>query len=302
MRLLAAAAAAALAAGAPRAPLELTGYVCATCPSTPDPSALLASLHPAYTTIVFAFAGFDGSGAVLNQYDAPDKAFALNASVVAALRARGVKRVALSVGGGAGSPLPAPLPSGFAAALLTGLSALVTDFGLDGVDFDLENFPGAVADIVAAAAAVRAVAEGLRAAHPGIVLSAAPQMTDAYCDYASVTSGFNRYAPLLAPPAVFDVVMPQMYNAWSGVETLAYARTYAGELVAGCAVGPYNVSVARAALRLGYPASPSAAGSGFLPPAGVAALARALNVSLMTWDCGWDERAGWAFASAVAAA
>jgi chitinase len=283
-------------------PVSLTGYFCATCPSTPNPAALLASLHPAYDSIIFAFAGWDTSGALQNQYDAPDKGFFLNASVVRALRARGVRRVALSLGGGAGNVLPAPLPPAFAVTMLAGLTALVTELSLDGVDFDLENFPGSVADILQATTAVRAVAEGLRAAQPAIVLSAAPQMTDAYCDYASLTSGFNRYAPLLSPPQIFDLVTPQMYNSWSSVETIAYAKTYAAELEAGCAVGAYNVSVDRARLQLGYPASRSAAGSGFLPPSDVAAMARALGVGVMTWDVGWDAQAGWEMASAVAAA
>ena len=303
MRTATALVATALLARARSAPLSLTGYFCATCPSTPDPAALLAALHSAYDSVIFAFLGWDATGAVVNQYDAPDKGFALNASVVSALRARGVRRVALSLGGGAGNVLPAPLPAGFAAAMLAGTSALVSELGLDGVDFDLENFGGGVPDILAAAGAVRAVAEGLRAAHPALVLSAAPQMTDAYCDYASVTAGFNRYAPLLSPPRLFDVVAPQMYNSWGGVETIAYARTYAAELEAGCAVGAFNVSVERARLQLGYPASRSAAGSGFLDPVEVAAMARSLSISgLMTWDIGWDAQAGWQMARAVAAA
>jgi len=286
------------------APLNLTGYFCATCPSTPAPSALLRTLHTAYTDVIFAFAGFDATGAVLNQYDAPDRGFALNASVVAALRARGL-RVLLSVGGGAANVLPAPLPGGFGAALLAGLSGLVTELGLDGIDLDLENFGGDVAGITAAVAAVRGVVDGLRAAHPGITVTAAPQMTDLYCDYASITAGFNRYAPFWTPgqPPPFDTVAPQLYNTWSGVESVKYAATYAAEVAAGCTIGPFNISVPLPRLRLGFPASPSAAGSGFLPPAAVAAMARAAGVDgLMTWDIGWDEKAGWEFANAVAAA
>ena len=294
-------------------PLPLLGYVCPTCPSAPHPSALLASLHPAYTHVAFAFAGWAADGSIINQWDAPDKGFALNASVVAALQARGLS-VSLSAGGGAGNVLPGAPPPGFAANMLAGLSALVTSLRLDGIDFDLENWPGDVPGILAAAAAVRAVAAGLRAAHPALRITGAPQMTDVYADYPAITAGFNRYTPLLAGGAggVFDALMPQMYNTWAQVETAAYAQTYARELIAGFAVSgggpaPFNVSVPAEKLWLGFPASRQAAGSGFLAPADVVAAVRELQANgtrlggLMTWSAGWDQQSGWVFADAVAA-
>jgi chitinase len=256
----------------------------------------------------------------------------LNASVVRGLQARGLK-VFLSCGGGAGNVLPgAGAPAGFAASLLSGLSALVSEWGLDGIDFDLENWPGGVPDILAAAALVRAVIGGLRAAFPSLLISGAPQMTDAYCDYPSITAGFNRYAPLIAaappPPSphapaarrgsaaaarpAFDMLMPQMYNSWPAVETLAYAAAYAAGLAAGCAVsgggGPAPLAMAVRGPWLGFPASRAAAGSGFQSPPGVVALYRALAANgsaplggLMTWSAGWDQQSGWQFAAAVAA-
>ena len=284
------------------APLPLTGYFCASCPSSLNPKALVAAVHPAYTDVIFAFAGVDPQGAVLNQYDAPSKNFTLTANVVAALKAKGV-RVLLSVGGGAAAALPAPLPAGFAATLLAGLSALVSSLRLDGIDLDLENFSGSVADIEAAMASIGDVVSGLRAAHPGIIVTGAPQMTDLYCDYASITAGFNRYAPLWkGGDGPLDYVMPQMYNSWSGVETIAYALTYAAELVAGCNISGFNVSVPLPRLRLGYPASPSAAGSGYITPTAVVAMARKAQINgLMTWEIGWDAQNNFAFANAVAA-
>ena len=289
--------------GTSASPLPLFGYICPTCPSTPAPAVSLATLPSAYTSVALAFAGWDASGVILNQWDAPDKGFVVNASVVAALRTRGVK-VFLSAGGGAGNTLPGDVaPPGFAANMLAGLSSLVTAWELDGVDFDLENWPGAVSDIVAACVLVRAVIAGLRAAHPALLISAAPQMTDVYPDYPSITAGFNRYAPLLSQ-RLFDAVMPQMYNSWAAVETLAYARVYAGELTAGFAVASPPMLIPPVAPWLGFPASRSAAGSGFLPPADVVSMARGLGKNcsgLMTWDIGWDELAGWQFANAVAA-
>lgn len=285
--------------------INLTGYICGTCPSTPDPGHLLTILPSTYTTLLFAFAGWDDSGSILNQWDAPDKGFFLNSSVVAALQSRGFV-VGLSLGGGAGNVLPSPLPQGFAANMQAGLSGLVSALNITVIDFDLENWPGDVSSISAAASAMRSVAAGLRAAHQGLHISGAPQMTDLYCDYPSVTAGFNRYAELVAS---LDVVMPQMYNTWSAVETIAYAEAYVASLMNGCDISPVNVnvSVAPSNLMLGYPASRNGASSGFIDPSAVVAMYRSLQAQgivlngFMTWDCGWDAQNGFAFAQAVAA-
>jgi chitinase len=205
--------------------------------------------------------------------------------------------------------------------MLKGLSALVTEWGLDGIDWDLENFPGTIPDIIAATSIVRTVTAGLRGAHPGLLVSGAPQMTDVYPDYPSITVGFNRFVPLLANinsssdnnnnnnTPFFDLLMPQMYNTWAAVETLAYAQTYAGELAVGFTVAGGQVPLKVPPVRpwLGYPASRNAAGSGYIEPTAVAAMARKLvdagNISgLMTWEIGWDAAQGWAFATAVASA
>lgn len=293
-------------ASSPPRQINLTGYVCPTCPSTPDPGRLLSLLPQSYTTVLFAFAGWDNSGSILNQWDAPDRGFYLNSSVVASLQSRGFA-VGISVGGGAGNVLPSPLPQGFAATMQSGLSSLINALNITVVDFDLENWPGEVQSISAAAAAIRTVVAGLRAAHQGLLISGAPQMTDLYCDYPSITAGFNRYAELVG---ALDVVMPQMYNTWGAVETIAYAELYAAGLIEGCEIAPVNVnvSVTPRNLMLGYPASRNGASSGFIDPSAVVAMYRSLQEQgvvlngLMTWDCGWDEQDGFAFAHAVAAA
>lgn len=294
-------------------PIPLTGYICPTCPSTPHPSALLAALHPAYTTVIFAFAGWDATGAILNQYDAPDKGFTLNASVVSALKAQG-RRVLLSAGGGAGNVLVGPPPAGFSATIAAGLAALVAELGLDGIDLDLENFQG---DPVSAMGdeGMRATVRALRATAKGpLLITMAPQMTDVYPEYSGITAGFNRYAPLVDASFLdeIDCVMPQMYNSWGAVETVAFAESYvaalnAGYTATGTAGVSFNVTIPGLKLALGYPASRSAAGSGFIVPGSVVSMVRTLAANnsaiagLMTWDCGWDEQSGWAFADAVAA-
>jgi chitinase len=292
-------------------PINLTGYFCASCPSTPDPNALILTLPAAYSTVVFAFVGWDASGNLVNQYDEPTKAFTLNASIVSALRAQG-RKVLISAGGGAGNTLSGPPPAGFVDTFASGLSALVTTLGVDGVDFDLENFSG---DPVAAMGdgGMRDVIRALRAQHPALLVTLAPQMTDVFPDYPQVTSGFNRYVPLLDDSfiAAIDAVCPQMYNSWSAVETVAYAETYTYELANGFSVKSpstsFNVTLIPAKVALGFPASRSAAGSGFISPQEVVAMVRALAANntalagLMTWDIGWDEQTNFSFAKAVAA-
>jgi hypothetical protein len=93
-------------------PLPLFGYFCPTCPGDVSPSAILASMPPIYTHVAIAFAGWDASGNVLNQWDAAWRGgFIVNASVVGGLKARGV-RVFLSVGGGAANVLPGEVSLG----------------------------------------------------------------------------------------------------------------------------------------------------------------------------------------------
>lgn len=293
------------------AAINLTGYFCPTCPSAPFPNALVANIHGSYTSVIFAFAGWDDAGTILNQWDDPSKNFTLTKGLVETLRGQG-RTVLLSLGGGAGGVLPGPPSSGWVPSMVSGLLSLAADLHLDGFDFDIENFGG---DAVAGMRALRDVAAGLRAAPGGasLRLTCAPQMTDVFPDYPSWTPGFNRYAPLLEARALplLDAVMPQMYNSWSAVETLAYAKTYAGELekgfvVSGAGPTPLNITVPAEKLWLGFPASRSAAGSGFINPPDVAAAVRAwaangLHIGgLMTWSIGWDQQNGWLFAKAVA--
>lgn len=297
-------------ADAATARIALSGYLCATCPSTPHPVATVAALPAAFTRVIFAFAGWDAHGNILNQWDG--QGLTLTRAVVSSLQAQG-RTVLISLGGGAGAPLVGPPPPGFAAAVVRGLAALVTSTGLDGVDLDIENFQG---DAVSAMLAVRDIVTGLRAAvHPTpLLVTCAPQMTDVYPDYTQETAGFNRFAPLLGADFLpqIDAIQPQMYNSWSGVESIAYARTYVSELVAGFVVvsgagpSPVNITIPAAKLWLGYPASRSAAGSGFIDPQAVVAMVRSLAANgtaiggLMTWDIGWDEQNKWEFANAVA--
>ena len=213
----------------------------------------------------------------------------------------------LSVGGGDGAVLACNSDSGFAAKLASGLVSYITKYGFDGVDFDIEHRTG---DYVACARTIAAVVDALRIAVPGLAVTMAPQMTNVYPDYPSVSAGFNELAPLVNMTS-FDWLQPQMYNTWSGVETVAYAKKYVSQLVAGFDVTAgaesFHVAVEPARIVLGYPASARGAGTGFLDPKLVVAMVRDLRRAsvpvkgLMTWSIGWDRQNGYAFSNAVAA-
>ena len=217
----------------------------------------------------------------------------------------------MSLGGGAGNILPASAPASFSATMLSGLLSLYHSLGVDGFDWDLENFAGT--DAIAAMAPVITVITGLKKAAPHLLITTAPQMTDVYPGWPDVSPGFNRYASLVSQPfcnSYIDFIMPQLYNTWAAVETIDYAESYAASLQAGFTVSggsaTYNVTIPGRQLLLGYPASPSGAGSGYIAPADVVAMVRRLAANgtavfgLMTWDIGWDQQAGWQFANAVA--
>ena len=98
--------------------------------------------------------------------------------------------------------------NGFAAALASGLVSYIQKYGFDGVDFDIEHRTG---DYVACAHTVTDVIRALRSKVPSLKITMAPQMTNLYPDYASVSAGFNELAPLVNMSS-FDWLQPQMYN------------------------------------------------------------------------------------------
>jgi chitinase len=183
-----------------------------------------------------------------------------------------------------------------------------------------------------------------------LVVTAAPQLTDLYPPARAIAGAgapYNRFVPLAAAGGGVDVFMPQvrvahcvmcpsaprapwpacachvdamrrqMYNTLVAAEALTYVTTYVASLAAGFVVSGasgslYSVTLPPSALALGYPAVPSAAGSGYHAPALVVAAFRAAEAAtsgssggglggLMTWSIDADAAGGWPFASAVAA-
>jgi len=158
---------ASLAAPRPAAGIALSGYLCPTCPSVTDPAALLGSLHPAYTNVNVAFAGFDAAGNATNLFDT--KTWALTPEAVRQLQQQN-RTVMLSVGGGDGAVLgcASPMPS-FADTLSASLLRLVKRYGFDGIDWDIEHRSG---DMEACGKIITAVIGGLKAGAPRLLVYA----------------------------------------------------------------------------------------------------------------------------------
>ena len=136
-------------------------------------------------------------------------------------------------------------------------------------------------------------------------------MTNVYPDYNEVSAGFNELAPLIAMEnsTVLESVQVQMYNTWSAVETVSYAEQYTKQLDAGFNVTAdsktYYVEIPPSQLLLGYPASGSGAGSGYIDPSQLKSMYQTLKSEgytisgFMTWSIGWDEQNNWNFAETL---
>lgn len=291
---------------------SLSGYVCPSCPSAIDPAGLMAAIHPAYNTVNVAFVGWETDGSIIEQFHAPEKDFMLTKDAVTALREDGGGReVIVSIGGGDGGVIDSPAPAGFVDTMVLGLLDVVERYGFDGVDFDIEHRSG---DLEGCASIMNDVIAGLADASSDLVITIAPQMPNLNPDVpGTFAAGCNELAPVVGESMdALSWVQPQMYNSWSAVETTDYAKQYVAELIAGYNITlpssgtTVSVSVPASKMRLGYPATASGAGSGYIQPAELVTMVRDLQKSgvdlggLMTWSIGWDQQEGWPFAEAVA--
>jgi len=281
----------------------LSGYLCPTCPSAPNPNQLINNIHNAYDHINIAFIGWETDGTMINQFDDSSKGFTLTKNMVATLQGKG-KKVFVSLGGGAGGVIMDNAPPQFSTNMANGILQFVSKYGFDGVDFDIEHRSG---DMVKCGDIINTVIQNLKIAHPQLLLSVAPQMTNLYPDLAYVSAGWNEWLPVIAKSlGSFTYIQPQMYNTWSAVETIAYAKQYTSKIEAGWNVtfagGGAHIMIPASKVLLGYPSSRSAAGSGYIDPSQIASMVTDLGSSLagiMTWSIGWDEQSNWAFASAM---
>jgi hypothetical protein len=65
--------------------IPLTGYFCGQCDANPKPTELVYSIHPAYTTVIFSFIGWDATGNVTNAWDCNSKACPKNFTLTPAM-------------------------------------------------------------------------------------------------------------------------------------------------------------------------------------------------------------------------
>merc|ERR1719273_445581 len=117
----------------------LSGYLCPTCPSAPDPNTLIANINKYYTHVNIAFVIWNSDGTIVNQFDDPSKSFTLTKDMVSNLQSKGVL-VFISIGGGAGSTLQCEENNNaeFINNFIDGLLEMTKTYGFDGVDFDIE--------------------------------------------------------------------------------------------------------------------------------------------------------------------
>ncbi|WP_330173877.1 chitinase [Streptomyces sp. NBC_01498] len=265
----------------------------------------LAEVQDAYDIIAVAFADatatpgqvdFTLDSAGLGGYT--DEQFRAD---VAAKQAAG-KSVVISIGGEKGTVAVNDAAS--AEAFASSVSALMDEYGFDGVDIDLENGLNSTY-MTQALKAIAASADG------DFVLTMAPQTID-------MQSTSNEYfKTALAVKDILTVVNMQYYNSGSmlGCDGQVYSQGTVDFLTALACV-QLEGGLDPSQVGLGLPATPSAAGGGYVEPGVVNdaldCLTRGTNCGsftppktypglrgAMTWSTNWDATGGSAWSNAV---
>lgn len=295
--------------------LGLVGYLCPSCPQTPDPELLFATVHPAYTVVVISFLMWTADGHIVENIDGgatkQQQNFTFAKRHVQGLQAKH-KKVFVTIGGSTAGSLNCHPGSSFAHTFTQGVLDVVAKYGLDGVDFDIEHRTGS--DFAKCATLVGGIMQGLKKAKPALLISVVPQEPNLDPQQKTITVGHNEEAPLVAGYlGCMDHVGVQMYNSYAGAEGTAFAEKYAGDLVKNgfstkdsVSGKSYSVKVGASKLVLGFPATTAAANTGYVQPAQLVTMVEALRSTgidvqaLFTWSIGFDQRQNWAFAKAVA--
>lgn len=153
----------------------LSGYICPTCASDPDPNSLDKTIHKGYNRVIFAFLVWRADGTIVNKYDAPysPKYFTLKKEDIEAIKSQNNASVFISVGGDTADPLQCDESSNtkFIDNFVNGVLDVTNKLGFDGVDFDIEHRSG---DFVECAELVAKIIDRLYANN--LMISMAPQV------------------------------------------------------------------------------------------------------------------------------
>ena len=222
---------------------------------------------------------------------------------VATLHSRG-KKVVISVGGqnGTVSVGDSTAANNFANSVFS----LMQNFGFDGVDIDLEN--GVNPDVMS-----QALHQLRNMAGSGLILTMAPETL-------FMQSPSSTYLSLaIKTKDILTVVHTQYYNsgAMNGCDGKVYGQGTVDFVTAQACIALQN-GLRPDQVALGFPASPQAAGSGFVDPSVVNAAVDCLTKGtscgsfhppqtwpglrgVMTWSISWDKTNGMNFSNTVKA-
>jgi chitinase len=223
-------------------------------------------------------------------------------SDIATLHSRGQK-VILSVGGQNGTVSVSDAAS--AANFASSVNSIISQYGFDGVDIDLEN--GVNPTFMASAL------QQLRGdVGSGLIITLAPQTID------TQSTGGAYFQLALNIKSILTMINTQYYNSgtMNGCDGNVYAEGTENFMTALACI-ELQGGLSPSQVGLGLPASPSAAGGGYVSPSLVnSALdclaARASCGSFvpsaaypairgaMTWSINWDASNGYNFANTVA--
>ncbi|MDL4817416.1 chitinase [Actinomadura opuntiae] len=221
---------------------------------------------------------------------------------IAALHAKG-KKVILSVGGEKGAIRVSDAAS--AAAFAGSMSALMSEYGFDGVDIDLENGLNP--------AYMEQALRSLRAKAGDLIITMAPQTVDMQ------STGGSYFQLALKIKDILTVVNMQYYNsgAMLGCDQKVYGQGSVDFMTALACIQLEN-GLRPDQVALGLPAGPGAAGGGVVAPSivddALDCLAKGTGCGsfkpphtypdirgAMTWSINWDVTDGGGFARTVGA-